>query len=171
MQTAGSARDRINQPLTLPILKPSDDCPVTIGSGESVPPSPHIFGSGAIWFGRGPVFMNLAWKGDRLPPARFGLSLIPLENGARRAKTPWVAEATFAGPIVIRGRSLRADAAPLSFDTPGETRLELLAPHGEPWVEAWSFWATSMYVPGPGCYGVQIDTREKSDTVIFEATP
>jgi hypothetical protein len=144
-----------------------------MGTVETVPRAPHIFGSGGVWFGRGPVYVNLAWKGDRLPPARFGLSLIPVEGDARRAKTPWVAEPTFAGTIVIRGRSLSAAATPLRFSFSGDEtdRLELQAPHGAPSVAAWSFWATAMYVPGPGCYGVQIDTRDSRDTVVFEATP
>jgi len=27
-----------------------------------------------------------------------------------------------------------------------------------------------MYVPGAGCYGVQIDTNDGTDLIIFEAT-
>ena len=162
-----------DRPLTLPNLKRDERCPVTAGSLESVPPAPHIFGSGAVWFGRGPVFVTLAFKANRLPPAQFSLSRVPFEGGARRAKTPWVSEPAFAGPIVIRGGSLRPDRAALSFgyDREPTPRLELMAPGSRPSAHDWSFWGTSMYVPGPGCYGVQIDTRDKTDIVIFEATP
>jgi len=34
----------------------------------------------------------------------------------------------------------------------------------------WSFWPTSMYVPRPGCYGVQIDTPQGMYIVVFSAT-
>jgi len=116
--------------------------------------------------------LTVAFKGNRLPPAQFSLSGVPVEGSARCAKTPWVAEPAFAGSIVIRGRSLRPDRAALSFgyDREPTPRLELKAPGSRPSAHDWSFWATSMYVPGPGCYGVQIDTRDKTDIVIFEAT-
>src|SRR5689334_8799327 len=91
-------------------------CSVSMGSVQIVPPSPHIFGSGAVWFGNGPVFVNLAWKADTLPPARFNFSMIPIYNGQPSpAKTPVVAEPSFAGPIVIRGRALDATSTPLMF--------------------------------------------------------
>ena len=34
----------------------------------------------------------------------------------------------------------------------------------------WGFWPTSMILPGPGCYAIQIDTESKSDIVVFEVT-
>jgi hypothetical protein len=160
--------------LNLPRVTSNERCPVTQGSLATVPPSPHIFGSGGVWFGTGPVYVSLAWKSDRLPPARFSFHEIPIYEGKPwPAKTPVVAEPSYAGPIVIRGQALRGERAALLFggrDGPVE-RLELEAPHDRPSPGDWSFWATGMIVPAAGCYGVQIDTARRSQVVIFEATP
>jgi hypothetical protein len=79
---------------------------------------------------------------------------------------------SYAGPIRVRGRALDASARVLRFAVNGPTtndRLDLQArPAASP--TSWSFWPTSMWVPGPGCYGVQIDTLAGTDIVIFEAT-
>jgi len=40
------------------------------------------------------------------------------------------------------------------------------APHAT----LWSFWPSWMWVPGPGCYGVQLDTLSGTDVVVFQAT-
>jgi hypothetical protein len=161
--------------LNLPRVTATERCPVTKGSLAIVAPAPHIFGSGGVWFGAGPVYVNLAWKSDRLPPARFSFHEIPIYEGKPwPAKTPVVADPSYTGPIVIRGQALRGERAALLFggsDGPVE-RLELDAPHGRPSPGDWSFWATGgMIVPAAGCYGVQIDTARRSEVVIFEATP
>ena len=33
----------------------------------------------------------------------------------------------------------------------------------------WSFWPASTWIPGPGCYGIQLDTPQRSSAIIFEA--
>ena len=146
-------------------------CPVSNGSLQIVPPSPHIFGSGAVWFGDGPVYINLAWKGDTLPPARFSFSKIPIYSGQPwPAKTPVVAEPSYAGAVVIRGRALDATLTPLMFNEYGpKDHLELQAPHDRPSAADWSFWATGIIVPQAGCYELQIGTARKSEAIVFEA--
>jgi hypothetical protein len=150
----------------------SPACPVSNGSLQIVPPSPHIFGSGGVWFGDGPIYINLAWKSDALAPARFSFSKIPIYNGQPwPAKTPVVAEPSYAGAVIIRGRALDATSKPLLFSSDREPtdRLDLQAPHDRPSASDWSFWATGIIVPQAGCYELQIGTVRKSEAIVFEA--
>src|SRR4051812_17567413 len=56
-----------NRPLKFQALPPGRPCPVTRGRDEIVPHLDYTFGSAAMWFGDGPVYVNLAWKADRRP--------------------------------------------------------------------------------------------------------
>jgi len=104
--------------------------------------------------------------------ATFSLQGVPYESSAYQAKTPWVSKPDYEGPILIRGRRL---------DGKGELRirvrakpkedLKLNAPSFRTESTDWSFWASSMFLSGPGCYGVQIDTLRGTDVVIFSAAP
>jgi len=159
------------RPDILPRLGEKEACPISLGTRGTVPLQPHIFG-GALWFGAGPVYFALAWKASSDDGAIFALNAVPHDRGARRAKTPWVSSPSFSGPVLIRGRALDANGTPLRFDATGsgpESRLQLTAPNA-PSSKLWSFWPSSMWVPGPGCYGVQIDILAGTDIVIFEAT-
>jgi len=33
----------------------------------------------------------------------------------------------------------------------------------------WSFWPASTWIPGPGCYGIQVDTPQRSSVIVLEA--
>ena len=158
--------------LALPALSPGAACPVSTGTRGAVPRQEHIFG-GDLWFGRGPVYVGLAWKPEHTgDTATFSLAPVPIENGARRAKTPWISVPTYAGPIVVRGHALDDPRKALLFNHNGRrpmTRLHVEAPRA-PSAELWSFWPTSMWIPGPGCYGMQIDTPSATDIVVFEAS-
>lgn len=158
------------RPVALPVIEPGDSCPTSVGHRGTVPIQRHIFG-GALWFGEGPVYFALAWKDSPGDDATFALEPVPREGNAHRAKTPWVSVPSYSGPIFIRGRALDASGRTLRFDATGsgpQSRLELAAPHA-PEPSLWSFWPSSMWVPGRGCYGVQIDTLDATDIVIFEA--
>ncbi len=164
-------RNIVARPLTLPAVQPGDSCPITTGKRGAVPH--HIFG-GELWFGEGPVYFALAWKSSADDLATFALDPVPLEGSAHRAKTPWVAVPSYSGPILIRGRALDGSARALRFsatEAAPKDRLELAAlaaPHA-PASSLWWFWPSSMWVPGPGCYGVQIDTSDATEVVVFEA--
>jgi hypothetical protein len=161
----------VQRPLKLPSSPSDDPCPITVGSRETVPNQKHIFG-GSLWFGTGPVYFALAWKATDDDDATFGLDRVPVQDGARRAKTPWVSVPSYSGPILIRGRALDASARELRFSKsprgPSDS-LHLEAPQA-PSAGLWSFWPTSMWVPGPGCYGLQIDTLAGTEIVVFRAT-
>ena len=89
------------RPLKLPALRSGEPCPISTGRRDTVPPQSHIFGSGSFWFGDGPVFVALAWKDSVDNKAVFGLERVPREGNAYRAKTPWVSDPAYSGPILI----------------------------------------------------------------------
>ena len=158
-----------HRPVSLPTLAPGDSCPVTTGSVGTVPRQRHIFG-GALWFGAGPVYLALAWKATPGDDATFALEPVPREGDAHRAKTPWVAAPSYTGPILVRGSAIDASRRALRFDATGagpRNALELKAPRA-PAPGLWSFWPSAVYVPGPGCYAVQIDTLGATDVIVFE---
>jgi hypothetical protein len=145
VRASPGALDQLGQrPLNLPVLHPGDRCPVTKGSRESVPRAPYIFCSGCFWYGKGPVFFGLAWSDQTTDEARFEFYKVDGKGGNK----------------------LRfSDSGP----EPNE-RLVLDSTSAGKEPTHWSFWPTSMYLPGPGCYGVQIDTLQGTDTVVFNAT-
>jgi hypothetical protein len=161
----------MQRPLKLPANPADDTCAISVGSRGTVPNQAHIFG-GSLWFGTGPVYFALTWKATPDDDATFNLDRVPLENGARRAKTPWVSVPSYSGPILIRGRALDASGRKLRFRASGSEptdSLHLEAPQA-PSAGLWSMWPASMWVPGPGCYGIQIDTLTGTDIAVFRAT-
>jgi hypothetical protein len=174
------------RPLALPALEDAQRCPITAGT-KAVPPSPRIFG-GPFWWGSGPAYVGLLWTSGA--HGSFSLAPVPIENGMRRAKTAFVADPSYSGVIEIRGRSLHRDRRPLIFGqggAPDGEVMRLIAPHvlrDAGWVDStgarqpnspalagreWSFWPASTWIPGPGCYGIQLDTPQRSSQVVFEA--
>src|SRR6266699_696 len=121
------------RPLNLPALSAGERCPVSHGSQDTVPRVGYIFCAGCFWYGKGPVFMALAWSDQSTDEARFRLDKIPYDENAYRAKTPWVSKAEYAGPILIRGQLLNGSREKLRFSG-GEKLsdgLELQAPARE----------------------------------------
>src|SRR5436853_2719561 len=83
------------RPLTLPVIRAGDRCPVTEGSRESVPREPYVFCAGCLWFGRGPVYFAWAWYfqvdgrvinalSNDVDDATFSLQGVPHENSDYR---------------------------------------------------------------------------------------
>lgn len=171
--TPGSSAPLNQRPLNLPVLAPGDPCPISKGSREIVPNEGYIFCATCVWLGKGPVYFALSWHDDLGEDATFSLDAVPYQDGVYGVKTPWISKPDYAGPILIRGKQL---------DGPGENKLQFtqngrgpyeefgLSAAGGPSASQWSFWPAGMEVPGPGCYGVQIDTPQDTDIVIFKAT-
>jgi hypothetical protein len=162
------------RPLNLPVLHPGDRCPVSKGSSNTVPRDGDIFCAACVWFGTGSVYFALAWQDHGITDATFRLDPVPFEHGAYRAKTPWVSKPGFLGPILIRGQQLDGageNKLRFSFGRPEpKENLQLDAEIRKEARAGWSFWATSMWIQNPGCYGVQIDTTHNTELVIFSAT-
>jgi hypothetical protein len=161
--------------LNLPKLKVNEPCPVSHGNQELVRGADYVFCSSCFWFGKGPVYLALSFQDQRNDEARFALTRVPRDSNAYSAKTPWVARPDYTGPILVRGGRIDGSSREkLRFWFSGHKPAEMLqldAPPPER-IDAthWSFWPTSMYVPRGGCYGLQIDTKDETDVVVFEAT-
>jgi hypothetical protein len=170
--TALGQDDLDERPLQLPSLGDREACPISAGSRTTVPVQQHIFGAAGLWLGSGPAYFLLAWKASPDDDATFALEPVPYEHNAYRAKTPWVSVPSYLGPVLVRGHALDTSGRALRFAWNGSEptdQLRLQAPRA-PGASLWSFWPAGMWVPGPGCYGVQIDTLVGSDIVVFEAT-
>jgi hypothetical protein len=167
---AGGNGSELQKALSLPIVREHEACPVNVGSRDRVPSERHIFGAGGVWFGAGPVYFALSWKEPAERSAKFSLSQVPRDENGYRAKTPWVRQPSYSGPVLIRGRALDMSQKALKFavDDSGPGTDLFLRPRSA-MQPLWTFWASSMWVPGPGCYGVQIDTLLGSEIVVFEA--
>jgi hypothetical protein len=167
--------DLTQRPLNLPKLKAHEPCPVSHGNQELVRQASYVFCSSCFWFGKGPVYLALSFQDQRNDEAQFVLTKVPRYSNAYAAKTPWVARPDYTGPILVRGGRLDGSSGEkLRFDLNGSKPEEMLQldapPPGKTDPTHWSFWPTDIYVPRAGCYGLQIDTKDGTDVVVFEAT-
>lgn len=160
--------------LILPSLGDREPCPASKGRTSTVPEEDYIFGAGGYWYGNGPVYFGLSWKIPDEQRAVFSIDRVPLEGGEFRAKTPWVSSPSYSGPILVRGKNLKSNDRKneLRFSEQGAQRANwlVLASPNAPAGKSWSFWPTLLWLPGAGCFGIQIDTLIGTDVVVFEAT-
>jgi hypothetical protein len=170
---AAELQQLYRRPLKLPTLHRGQPCPVSKGSRDIVPHVGYIFCSECLYFGRGPAYFGLvplflAHPADNV--AEMNLDHVFYRDGdAYSAKTPWVTRVDYKGPILARGQGLEGDGKlKFHFDSGSTRDLQLEAPVSAD-QSHWSFWPTSLIVPGPGCYGIQIDTAQGTDVVIFDA--
>ncbi len=174
-----------DRPLQLPQLDVDDGCPVSVGV-TNVVSSEHqyVFGAGGYFFGTGPVYLALSWKPWNRAEAYFDLSQRTFTPDGYRLKTPWIMHPDYEGEALVRGARIGAD-------TKGEVRFAestqsqaitsnmvlrsdvtgtLVSDSQKSAVHAvWGFWPSHVILSEPGCYAVQIDTKDKSDIVVFEA--
>jgi hypothetical protein len=171
------------RPMRLPQLGSKAECPVSVGSNTVVSSThSYIFGAGGYFFGNGPVYLALAWKPADRAEARFELvDRIPRLQEGYRLKTPWIMDPEYQGVALVRGARLGTAESdrilfqgPLSIDPALVLRFQnpgtLVSPEQLDAGGRWGFWPTSMVLPGPGCYALQVDTELGSDIVTFEAT-
>ena len=174
-----------DRPLQLPELEVNDGCPVSAGA-TNVVSSEHqyIFGAGGYFFGTGPVYLALSWKPSDRADAYFDLDPRTFTPAGYRLKTPWIMHPDHAGAALVRGARIDADTKSEvrfaeSTQSQGITSNMLLrsdvtgtlvSESQKSAVDSvWGFWPSHVILPEPGCYAVQIDTKEKSDIVVFEA--
>ena len=175
----------IDRALDVPELGVDDECPVSIGDNNVVS-SEHgyIFGAGGYFFGAGPVYLALSWKPWDRAEAWFELDPRTLSADGYRLKTPWIMDPQYVGAALIRGVQLGADtqneilfaentqAQPITRNMVlrSDTTGTLVPDSYEQTVDAiWGFWPSHVIVSGPGCYVIQIDSEDGSETVVFEA--
>ena len=154
----GAVPPALHRPLHLPRLQTGANCPVSGSRSDPV---------GGLLTGPGPVSPVFA---DILPLARTSFA------GSRwtGAKVLWVAAATYAGPVLIRGRQLDGPRA-VGFGRGAVPlrEMQLLRPGARSADEPTGYreWPSYPRVPGPGCYGYQVDGTSFSTTIVFRASP
>lgn len=145
----------------------------SLGTGAPCPETgtSHIVVSGRTQpvMGAGPVYAS-------------AIALTP----ARISKIPWVADPSYTGPVLIRGRQMdgttpvllsasanHARGQPIIRSIGGERfefkrELDLLeagAQTGAPW----RFWPSTTFVATGGCYAWQVDTLAGHDIIVESA--
>lgn len=177
--------DYIDRPLRLPALGTHGECPVSTGRDNVVSlEHGYIFGAGGYFFGSGPVYLALSWAPRDRAEAWFELDPRSHWDGAYRLKTPWIMDPQYVGLALIRGKQLDSDtdsavsfaentqAQSLTMDMVlrSDTTGTLVPDSYQEAVESvWGFWPSHVVISGPGCYAIQIDTKDGSDIVVFEA--
>ncbi|HYM15595.1 MAG TPA: hypothetical protein VEZ14_08545 [Dehalococcoidia bacterium] len=150
----------LRTPLRLARLAPGSSCPAT--AAHAIAP----------WVGPaqgvGPAYpVGLS--------APVSLRGAPAQDGRYAIKTLWVSDAVYTGPVLVRG--LRLDAAgAVQFALGSTPHVELRLPlDGSATTEGqdpgWRAWPAQTLVPGPGCYGLQIDGAGFSSIVVFSVAP
>ena len=179
-----SVSDYMERPLKLPQIAPGTACPVSVGANDVVSSAHgYIFGAGGFFFGTGPVYIALTWKPLDRPEGYFDLERVPTVPEGYRLKTPWIMHPVYDGKALVRGarigtaaiREILFNRGPhfqptLILRSADRAKSNSFLEDGKIDV-VWGWWPTSMILPEPGCYAIQIDTETNSDIVVFEATP
>ena len=155
---------KLHRPLHLPLVAPGAACPVSSVDPRVDWASIDIYGGSGI--GRGPVYPATGPTAQVVvgPDAQYGGPWLT-------TKIFWYVRPRYRGPVLIRGRQLDGTHR-LGFNGAALPRWELRIRTGE--TVAWTGKPPgSRGVPSsiralvPGCYGVQIDGRRFSRTVVF----
>ncbi len=158
--TLGGVPDELRRPLSLPTIRPGDECPVTMAGNEIAngqvtgfalgkpPVQPLIFGQQPL-LRQGTIFFNAV--GSR---------------GWYTAATKWIGWPEYRGPVLIRGRQL---------DGPHKIVMEsIVDPQLGPGDtingrDGWRQWPGGTYLRTPGCYAWQVDGTNFSTVIVFQA--
>jgi hypothetical protein len=149
--------------LRLPVIDAGAACPVasvrrvSADFGPALGPGPlyPVFGTGAVFrYGYGDERGGFQgeWGGE---------------------KVLWVADASYEGPALVRGRQLDGPNQVRfghGVDPAGELRLDE-AMEVRPSPSGWRNWPSYTRIRAPGCYAYQVDTRDGSYVVVFRAEP
>ena len=165
--SASDGWERLHRPLHLPRLAAGEPCPRT----KSVRAVPQIVAA----LGRGPAYptvgsrVGIAYLGPHSDTAHL--------DGWYFHKTIWTVEATYQGPLLLRGRRIDRPGS-LRFQAYGppsvaRSRSELRWPAGWPTENrtpgGWRQLPGATVLRGPGCYAFQADGLTFSKVIVFQA--
>jgi hypothetical protein len=156
--TPPSALDLLRErELFLPSLSAAEECPLT-------PVGDEVQGV-AQTYGTGPVYATLGSRNSTVE-----LYSDMFEYGLYYTKVLW--SFTGEGPVLIRGHQLDGPAD-VGFEpdepVPSGRKLSELTITTDPPEGQTGFAATSVLIPGPGCYAFQVDTPSSTDVIVFKA--
>lgn len=152
------------RPLAVPTLAPGSPCPRAEGTRVSRAFSLAIGGGPAYATSFGPDgAVGYLQNGDDFPGYVYQRVL---------------ANASYQGPLLIRGRQLDGPSA-LAFASNGNPRQplpELTLGAAGPTravsdAAGWRDWQVYTIAPAPGCYAYQIDGESFSETIVFQIVP
>lgn len=160
--------------MKLPEQAMGANCPVSVGANDVVSSEhQYVAGAGGFFFGRGPVYVGLNWKPRDREEAYFDLDRVPIVPDGYRLKTAFIMDPAYDGEALVRGSGIgkSANREILFNGGPQANQPAMILRSGDRKVDAlWGFRPSSMILPEPGCYAIQIDTEMNSDIVVFEAT-
>jgi hypothetical protein len=145
-------------------LSPGESCP-TSKSRPDLRPGIALYGSGPVYLQKVPTASETDGELGLTP------DMYVQSRNAYVVKGPWLSEPEYPGPILIRGHQLDG-AGVIKFDyDQGSFSPEML--HGDSSSRGtdagWSFWPSAIWVPGPGCYALQIDGLPFTDVIVLRA--
>jgi hypothetical protein len=147
------------RPLNLPQVQPGAACPVT---PRQVKPESPPYEQDFYILGDGAIYLN-AFAFDENTTMRLTPSILRA-NGWYIEKVPWLSDASYVGPVLIRVRQL---------DGNGEVRMHVdnQGPKSDIVLDAapGSFWPGDTQLRGPGCYAYQVDGNGFSYAIVFRA--
>jgi hypothetical protein len=154
----GAIPPSLRRALLLPALQAGEPCPVSID--RVVRPQ---YGSA---MGSDPV--------NAVTPSAFHLVRPEglFDTTLEMHKVLWLFHATYPGPVLVRGMGLSHDSLMgFAIGTGGKPFPELWVPPLAQWAadRAWVDLPSEVFFDGPGCYGIQIDTRLGSDVIVVQA--
>lgn len=159
-ETTGDPWRTLHRPFHFPRVASAAVCPRT---------SAQTQGTFAPLYGSGPVY------GSGLGSANGIFLLEDQSKGWWTDKFSFVADPHVAGRVLVRGRRLdRLGSARFSgsgSDSPIHREAQLLFSPSQDGTQQKARSVRYLRVRGPGCYGLQIDGRAFSTTIIFEAIP
>lgn len=157
------------RPLHLPSVATSGSCPVTPATSDTVD-----LGMGNQVYmvtGQGPVYVAGGANVVIGRGANPGYSKEGQPTTPNTAQETWLIAPGYTGLALVRGRNL-SGSQPLTFSggLGGQAwARELRLQGGAATAPVWTRWKTGIAIPGPGCYGVQIDTSAASYIIVFRA--
>jgi len=162
---------RLRRPLNLFRLDPGSDCPRSFGRPGHALSSD--FGS-ATALAEGPVYPIVATDPEDASreTARTGVVRYASgrsEGGWYFVKVLWTESPRYRGPVLVRGRQLDGpQLVRFEFGSRPSAELRLWDPSGG-YVSGWLGRPSFMRLRGPGCFGLQVDGKNFSRTIVFEA--
>ncbi|HVG00823.1 MAG TPA: hypothetical protein VND68_13375 [Chloroflexia bacterium] len=152
------------RPLKTQPLASGEACP-TSKSRSDVRPGMYVFGSGPVYLQRVPTASDVDGEIGLTP------SMYVQHRDAYSIKGPWLSEPEYPGPTLIRGHQLNGDGV-IRFDyDQGSFSTEMA--HGDSNSRGadagWSGWASAIWLPGAGCYALQIDGLHFTEVIVLKA--
>jgi hypothetical protein len=160
----------LHRPLSLYRLDSGSDCPRSYGRPASTLST--SFGS-APALGEGPVYPVVETGPVESTRETASTGVIRYRQGRSEGgwyyvKVLWIESPRYRGPALVRGRQLNGPRS-VRFEFGAKPASELELWNGTAGGKGWLGRPAEMRLRGAGCYGLQVDGKNFSRTIVFEA--